>query len=160
LCRAVDDRDLPAGLLTVEVTEDLVLKEMGVVKGVLARLRDRLIRVAIDDFGTGYSALSYLRDLPVDEVKLDRCFIESVTSDARAAAVVRAVIDLAHDLGMLVVAEGVEDADTAAWLRDQCCDVGQGYYFGRPVDAADIIQLLGDGGVSPSATTTSPVVGL
>lgn len=153
LCRTLENRDLPAGLLTVEVTEDLALSELGVVKGVLARLRDRLIRVAIDDFGSGYSALSYLRDLPIDEVKLDRCFIESVASDARAAAVVSGIIDLAHDLGMLVVAEGVEDADTADWLRDQRCDVGQGYYFGRPVDAATITELIGDGGCTATATT-------
>jgi EAL domain-containing protein (putative c-di-GMP-specific phosphodiesterase class I) len=141
LCRAMDNRKLPAELLTVEITEDVVLQELGVVTAVLRRLRDRGIRVAIDDFGSGYSALSYLRQLPIDEVKLDRQFIASVTSDARAAAVVRAVIDLTHDLGMTVVAEGVEDGGTATWLREHGCDVGQGYYFGRPVHADKVLAL-------------------
>ena len=117
LCRAMDRRRLPAELLTVKITEDVVLQELGVVTAVLGRFRDRGIRVAIDDFGSGYSALSYLRQLPIDEVKLDRHLIASVTSDTRAAAVVRAVIDLTHDLGMTVVAEGVEDGGTAPLSR-------------------------------------------
>ncbi|WP_407662490.1 putative bifunctional diguanylate cyclase/phosphodiesterase [Mycolicibacterium palauense] len=147
LCRALEARGLAAGLLTVEITEDLVLSEVGEVTAVLRRLRDHGIRVAIDDFGSGYSALAYLRDLRIDEVKLDRHFIASVTTDARAAAVVRAVIELTHDLGITVVAEGVEDAATASWLGEHGCDIGQGYYFGRPVAAAYIPGL---------ATTTTP----
>lgn len=136
------DRGLPAGLLTIEITEDLVLDEVGRVTGVLQQLRDDGVRIAIDDFGSGYSALSYLRDLPIDEVKFDRHFIASVASDARAAAVVDAVIELNHNLGITVVAEGVEDAETAAWLREHRCDIGQGYYFGMPVSAAEIAALV------------------
>lgn len=135
---ALDSRGLPADLLTVEITEDVVLSDMTTVTAVLGRLRARGIRVAIDDFGSGYSSLSYLRDLPIDEVKLDRHFVAPVTTDTRAAAVVRAVIDLTHDLGITVVAEGVEDEQTAEWLRRHACDIGQGYLFGRPVGAADI----------------------
>ena len=137
---ALDQRNLPPELLTVEITEDLVLGDVPQVTGVLERLREHGIRVAIDDFGSGYSALSYLRDLPIDEVKLDRRFIASVTEDERAAAVVRAVIDLTHDLGFTVVAEGIEDADTADWLREHECDIGQGYYFGVPVAASAIAR--------------------
>lgn len=143
LCRALARHGLPPRLLTVEITEDLVLSEVGLVTKVLRRLRAQGIRVAIDDFGSGYSALSYLRDLQIDEVKLDRHFIASVTTDRRAAAVVGAVIDLTHDLGITVVAEGVEDAETASWLREHNCDIGQGYHFGRPVDAAAISRLIG-----------------
>ncbi len=128
-------------MLTVEITEDLVLSEVALVTAVLRRLRELGIRVAIDDFGSGYSALSYLRDLPIDEIKLDRHFIASVTADARAAAVVRAVIDLTHDLGITVVAEGVEDAETASWLWEHGCDIGQGYHFCKPVDADQIPGL-------------------
>lgn len=142
LCDALQRRGLPADLLTVEITEDLVLTELNVVTAVLQRLRHLGIRVAIDDFGSGYSALSYLRELPIDELKMDRHFIGSVTCDNRAAAVVRAVIELAHDLDSTVVAEGIEDAATAAWLRDQGCDVGQGYYFGKPIDASGVPQLI------------------
>nr|WP_205266928.1 bifunctional diguanylate cyclase/phosphodiesterase [Mycolicibacterium sphagni] len=136
------ERDLPPRLLTIEITEDLVLDEVGRATGVLKQLRDDGIRIAIDDFGSGYSALSYLRDLPIDEVKFDRHFIASVATDDRAAAVVSAVIELNHNLGITVVAEGVEDAETAAWLREHACDIGQGYYFGRPVPAAEIPGLV------------------
>jgi EAL domain-containing protein (putative c-di-GMP-specific phosphodiesterase class I) len=139
---ALQKRDLPTDLLTIEITEDLMLNDVGRVTSVLHRLRERGIRVAIDDFGSGYSALSYLRDLPIDEVKLDRQFITSVTEDARAASVVRAVLDLTRDLRVTVVAEGVEDVETAAWLRDHGCDIGQGYYFGMPVDAAMVPELI------------------
>lgn len=141
LFRAMERRGLPAELLTVEITEDLVLSEVTLVTAVLRRLRAHGIRVAIDDFGSGYSALSYLRDLPIDEVKMDRHFIASVATNNRAAAVVRAVIELTHNLGITVVAEGVEDAETADWLRRHGCDIGQGYHFGRPVDP-DQIPLL------------------
>lgn len=141
LCRALGCRGLPTDLLTVEITEDIVLSEMDLVTAVLRRLREYGVRVAIDDFGSGYSSLSYLRDLPIDEVKLDRNFIAPVTSDRRAAAVAQAVIDLTHDLGATVVAEGIEDAATADWLREHGCDVGQGYLFGRPVEAARIAGL-------------------
>ncbi|MCX2934487.1 bifunctional diguanylate cyclase/phosphodiesterase [Mycobacterium sp. CVI_P3] len=142
LCRGMDARGLSHGLLTVEITEDVVLTEFDTVTTVLRELRSRGIRVAIDDFGSGYSALSYLRDLAVDEVKLDRHFIASVTSDRRAAAVVDAVISLTHKLGVLVVAEGVEDVETARWLVDHRCDRGQGYYFGRPVESARMRALV------------------
>lgn len=142
--RVLAERGLPAGLLTIEITEDLVLDEVGRVTGVLQQLRDEGVRIAIDDFGSGYSALSYLRDLPIDEVKFDRHFIASVASDARAAAVVDAVIELNHNLGITVVAEGVEDAETAAWLRQHHCDIGQGYYFGMPVSAAEIAELVAE----------------
>ena len=143
LCAALRLRGLPPSLLTVEITEDLILNDIDRVTAVLHRLREQGIRVAIDDFGSGFSALSYLRDLPIDEVKLDRQFISSITEDTRAAAVVRAMIDLTHELGVTVVAEGIEDAGTADWLREHGCDIGQGYYFGAPVAASMIPQLIG-----------------
>jgi diguanylate cyclase len=142
LCEALRSRDLPPSLLTVEITEDLILNDIDRVTAVLHRLREQGIRIAIDDFGSGFSALAYLRDLPIDEVKLDRQFISSITEDRRAAAVVRAVIDLTHELGVTVVAEGIEDAGTADWLREHGCDIGQGYYFGAPIAASMIPQLM------------------
>jgi EAL domain-containing protein (putative c-di-GMP-specific phosphodiesterase class I) len=142
LCRALGNRGLPPALLTVEITEDLILNDIDRVTAVLRRLREQGIRVAIDDFGSGFSALSYLPDLPIDEVKLDRHFISAITDDARAAAVVRAVIDLSHELEVVVVAEGIEDARTADWLREHGCDIGQGYYFGGPVPAATVPELI------------------
>ena len=142
LCRALDARDLPPDVLTVEITEDAVLPDLKQVTTMLQQLHEHSIRVAIDDFGTGYSALSYLPDIPIDDIKLDRQLIAPVTSHERAAMVVRAIIDLAHQLGITVVAEGIENAATVAWLCEHGCDIGQGYHLGIPLTAANITQLL------------------
>lgn len=142
IARALDERDLSSSLLTVEITEDLLVDNMDRTRAVLDKMRARGIRVAIDDFGCGYSALSYLRDLPIDEVKLDRQFITPILVDRRSAVIVRAVIDLAHELGVTTVAEGVEDAETADRLRDYGCEVVQGYFCSPPVGAEAILELL------------------
>ncbi len=131
--------------LTIEITEDFLLDNIERTRSVLERLRQRGIRIAIDDFGSGYSALWYLRELAIDEVKLDRHFIAPIRVDARAAAVVRGVVDLAHVLGVTTVAEGVENAETAARLREYGCDVAQGYYYSPPVSAAAMMNLLASG---------------
>ena len=103
---------------------------------VLDALRRLGLRIAIDDYGTGYCALSYLQDLPVDELKLDRSFVARVTTDPRSAAIVRSTIELAHALGLQVVAEGVEDRQTLDAVESFGCDYAQGFYFSRPVPAA------------------------
>ena len=143
LGRALAERGLDSSALTVEITEDVLLDDIDLTRSVLRELRERGISVAIDDFGSGYSALWYLRDLPVDEVKLDRGFIAPVTGDPRAGAVARAVIDLAHVLLMKTVAEGVENLDTANWLRRHGCDIVQGYYFSPPLTATELLSLPG-----------------
>lgn len=139
---ALGNRDLDPSLLTVEITEDLFLDNMERTKLVLARLRERGIRIAIDDFGSGYSALSYMRELTVDEVKLDRHFIAPMLGDPRAAAVVRAVIDLATELGLSTVAEGIENVQTANWLREHGCTIGQGFFLSPPVSSQKLIELF------------------
>jgi diguanylate cyclase len=152
---ALAGRRLGTDVLTVEVTEDLLLDNMDRTRTVLDKLREHGIRVAIDDFGSGYSALSYLHDLPIDEVKLDRQFIAPVLVDWRAAAIVRAVIDLAHVLGVTTVAEGVENVATAARLRDYGCDVAQGYYYSPPLAAPDMLELLVSAAGAPAAARSS-----
>jgi EAL domain-containing protein (putative c-di-GMP-specific phosphodiesterase class I) len=142
ILRSLDERDISPELLTIEITEDLLLDDVDRTRQVLDSLRGRGTRVAIDDFGSGYSALGYLCELPIDEVKLDRQFIAPIVDDARAAAVVRAVVDLAHELGMTVVAEGVENDDTTTMLRDYGCDVAQGFHFSRPLAGAELCDLL------------------
>jgi diguanylate cyclase len=137
--------------LTVEITEEIFLDSTERTRTVLEQLRHNGIRIAIDDFGSGYSALSYLRDLPIDEVKLDRSFIASILVDKRAAAVVRAVVDLAHVLGLTVVVEGIEDADTAALVRQLGCDVGQGFYYCLPVPPEELSRLVKDRSASARA---------
>jgi diguanylate cyclase (GGDEF)-like protein len=138
---ALGEYGLDGHALTVEITEDLVLDDIGMARSVLNRLREHGIKVAIDDFGSGYAALSYLRDLPIDEVKLDRNFIAPILIDARAAAVVKAVVDLTHVLGLTTVAEGIENAQTAERLRELGCDIAQGFYFSRPVPSEQLVTL-------------------
>ena len=145
IASALAVRELSPEDLTIEITEDLLLDNIDRTRSVLERLRQRGIRVAIDDFGSGYSALWYLRELAIDEVKLDRQFIAPILVDARAAAVVRGVVDLAHVLGVTTVAEGVENAETAAQLREFGCEVAQGYYYSQPISAAAMMNRLASG---------------
>jgi EAL domain-containing protein (putative c-di-GMP-specific phosphodiesterase class I) len=98
----------------------------------IGRLREAGISVTIDDFGTGFSSLGYLRRLPVQHLKIDRTFVRHIEDDNASAAIVRAVTNLAHDLGMEVTAEGVETAAEAEFLRGIGCDYAQGWYYGRP----------------------------
>jgi diguanylate cyclase (GGDEF)-like protein len=148
--RSLDDRGLSPDVLTIEITEDLLLDNVDRTRTVLDCLRRRGMRVAIDDFGSGYSALGYLCELPIDEIKLDRQFIAPILVDPRAAAVVRAVVDLAHELGMTTVAEGVENAATTAMLREYGCDVAQGFHYSLPLTAAELRELL------PGVTSRAP----
>jgi diguanylate cyclase (GGDEF)-like protein len=155
IVHALKSRNLRADALTVEVTEDLLLENMDETRKVLERLRHHGIRIAIDDFGTGYSALSYLRELPIDEIKLDRQFVAPVLVDWRAASIVRAVIDLAHVLGVTTVAEGVENEETAARLRTFGCEVAQGFLYSRPITAVAMLDLLQSRTTIPAATGSS-----
>lgn len=138
--------ELPGESLIVEITEDLLLDNIERTRHVLEVLRNNNIHISLDDFGSGYSALTYLRKLPIDEVKVDYDLISHVLTDPRAEAIVRAVIDLAHALEVTTVAEGVENADIAQWLRDRGCEVAQGMLYSPPITGAEMTELL----VSPA----------
>ena len=142
IVEALVHRELPADCLIIEITEDLLVQDIGVARAMLTTLREHGIRIALDDFGSGYSALRYLRDLPIDEVKLDGDFIAPILVDFRTATIVRSIIDLAHALGVISVAEGVESAETADALRDYGCDVAQGFYYSPPITASAVLELL------------------
>jgi diguanylate cyclase (GGDEF)-like protein len=129
---------MPANLLTVEITEELMVADFEKVRAVLNRLRSAGVRVAIDDFGSGYSTLTYLRELPIDEVKLDCQLVAPILYDQRAATIARSVIELAEVFGIASVAEGVENEGTAQWLKKFGCDVVQGNYFSGPLPAGEI----------------------
>jgi diguanylate cyclase (GGDEF)-like protein/PAS domain S-box-containing protein len=128
--------------LEIEITESTLMADPTGALDVLGRMRALGVRVAIDDFGTGYSSLAYLKQLPVDGVKVDRSFVREMLSNDSDRVIVRATIDLAHNLGLRVVAEGVEDAATYALLGGLGCDEGQGYHVQRPLAADDATAWL------------------
>jgi diguanylate cyclase (GGDEF)-like protein len=138
ILRMVGDRGLPASALMLEITEDFLMSDRDRARAVLTRLRDAGIQIAVDDFGTGYSSLSYLRDLPIDELKLDRSFVLPMAEDARASSLVASTIDLAHSLGLRMVAEGVENGAAYDELARYGCDHAQGFYMSEPVPAVEL----------------------
>ena len=118
--------------LELEITERVIMADPVRVRGVVEQLKQTGARIAIDDFGTGYSSLSYLKSLPVDVIKIDRSFVMGMTGDDSDRAIVRSTIDLAHNLGLTVVAEGVESQETLDELERHGCDVAQGFHIARP----------------------------
>jgi diguanylate cyclase (GGDEF)-like protein len=133
---------VPPAALTLELTESFLMADSGRSIGVLAELAEVGVRLSIDDFGTGYSSLSHLKRLPIAEIKIDRSFVMHMTEDANDAMIVGATIDLGRNLGLQVVAEGVEDRATADRLSDLECDLAQGYWFSRPVPGTDLTKHL------------------
>ncbi|CAN5588657.1 hypothetical protein BH10ACT8_BH10ACT8_10620 [soil metagenome] len=129
---------IPADRLVIEVTEDSFLAEPERARAILTEIRDHQIQIAIDDYGTGFSSLSYLRDLPVNELKVDRSFISALRTDPRSKMIVSSTLQMAHALGMRTVAEGVEDAATMADLVAMGVDLLQGYHLSRPMPAAEL----------------------
>jgi EAL domain-containing protein (putative c-di-GMP-specific phosphodiesterase class I) len=138
---ALRESGLDPSALTLEITESAIV-EGQTPTARLRELRDLGVRLAVDDFGAGYSSLTYLRQLPVDTVKIDRRFIEGLSDDPRAAALFRAIVRMSYSLGATPIAEGVETAEQAEELRRAGCDLGQGYYFARPADPAAALEVL------------------
>ena len=135
-------RELPPGALQLEITEEFLMADRDRARDILTLLRNSGVQISVDDYGTGYSSLSYLRDLPIDELKLDRSFIFPMADNERTAALVASTIDLAHSLGLRMVAEGVETHLTYTQLKRLGCDQAQGYYMSRPVPAAELDHWL------------------
>jgi diguanylate cyclase (GGDEF)-like protein/PAS domain S-box-containing protein len=131
VAETLERTDADPRALVIELTESVFADDDGVAEA-LRRLRALGLALSVDDFGTGYSSLSYLRRLEVDSIKIDRSFVAGLGDEPRDAALVRSIIELGHALGLTMVAEGVEDADQEAFLRDAGCDLAQGWLFGRP----------------------------
>lgn len=130
--------------LMLEVTESAIIRSATTAIKVLQELREFGVRLAVDDYGTGHSTLAYLKDLPVHELKIDRTFVSAMAKDEGDRIMVRSTIDMAHDLGLQVVAEGIEDAQTLAMLRALGCDFGQGYFLGMAMPFDDLCSRLGE----------------
>jgi len=131
--------------LELELTESVLMKHAASTAKILQALRESGMRVAVDDFGTGYSSLSYLRKFPVDTLKIDQSFIRQISTDGDDTTIVKAVIGMARDLKLRVIAEGVETPEQAVFLRACRCQEAQGYYFGRPVPPQQFAMLLRNG---------------
>lgn len=142
--RALTLYQVDASQLEVELTEEIFIQNIERNRNQLKRLHDLGVHLAIDDFGVGYSSLAYLRDFPVDLLKIDRSFITNITERPDDATITRAVTNLAHNLGVKVVAEGVETEEQLAFLKNLNCDVVQGYLISRPVEATQLETLLRD----------------
>jgi diguanylate cyclase (GGDEF)-like protein len=144
--------DLPAPLLTLEITETIMLSDADRALGLLADLRALGVRLSLDDFGTGYSSLTHLSELPIQQLKIDQSFVSQITKSARDSAIVEAVANLARHLDVQVVAEGIETAETAARVRLLGCQYGQGHFFAQSM-SADLLPLWME-------TRPAPVEGL
>ena len=140
---ALASSGMPPELLQLEITESLVMHNVGRAVELLQVIRSRGVRLAIDDFGTGYSSMSLMKKLPVDTLKIDRSFVQDLPDDAEDCAIAQAIVSMGRALGLTVVAEGVETESQAAFLRAHECDEMQGYLFSPPVVAAAIPALVG-----------------
>jgi len=138
----LQETGLEGSHLTLDVTETVYVRVLAANTEILERLRGLGVRFSIDDFGTGYSSLAYLKRLPADAIKIDKSFVKGLGEDVEDAAIVRTIIELAHTLGLIVIAEGVESEEQAQQLKEMGCDMAQGFYFSRPLPPEEIPTLL------------------
>ncbi|HSO99347.1 MAG TPA: EAL domain-containing protein, partial [Solirubrobacteraceae bacterium] len=156
--RLLAEHHLPAQALTLEVTESMLASDPERVRRTLTELSSIGTRISLDDFGTGWSSLANLRDLPINEVKIDRSFVTPMLQDDSFGIIVRSTINLAHELGLRTVAEGVEDQLTLELLQTLGCDLAQGFHISRPVPAADLSAMIGHEGAVLAESPTAAAV--
>jgi len=144
--RSLSAAKLPPEMLCLEITESGLMDDPRSAQATLQRLRGLGIATSIDDYGTGYSSLAYIKQLAVNELKIDRAFVAGMEADGRNAAIVRSTIELGHNLGLTVVAEGVETDHELAQLRRFGCDLAQGYHLGKPMSAEALVRWLAASG--------------
>lgn len=138
----LQETGLDSKYLVIEITENTVLEDLNHTINVLNELKKMNIKIALDDFGTGYSSLNYLKILPIDYLKLDKSFIDNVTTKSKDQAITKALIKLAHDIGLQVVAEGIETEQQYHYLKEINCDLGQGYFFDKPLSAGEFEEKI------------------
>ena len=142
IIRILTETSFPAERLVIEITESSLFGDIDLARSIITSLKNQGIRLALDDFGTGFSSLSHLRSLPFDVIKIDRSFTAAINQDPESAAIVRAVASLAKGINVPVIVEGIEDAATHATLLGFGCEMGQGWYFGKPMSADQAEQLI------------------
>ena len=151
LRRALDDTGAPPEFIELEITESMAMEEPAVLVEKLAHVKRTGVSIAIDDFGTGFSSLSHLQRLQVDRLKIDRTFVTEITGSARGSSIAQMVVQLGRNLGLSVIAEGVEDERQAQILRELGCPLAQGFLYSRPLSPEALLAWLGDGSVTRAA---------
>lgn len=146
----LEETGFPANRLEIEVTESALVGDLDLARTLLTELKTLGVRLALDDFGTGYASLRHLQTLPFDKIKIDKSFVAAMTSDAESGKIVSAVLGLGRSLGLSTVAEGVETVETASYLRDLGCDIGQGWLFGRPFSGDRISAMFEEERAEPA----------
>jgi EAL domain-containing protein (putative c-di-GMP-specific phosphodiesterase class I) len=141
---ALDEAAIPPVMLKLEITETILMDSECLTTNIarLKELKDIGVRIALDDFGTGYSSLTYLKELPIDVVKIDKSFVDDLTVGGKNAPLMGSIIALAHNLGLKVVAEGVETEEQRNLLQEWQCDAIQGYLISRPLPEAEVVKVL------------------
>jgi len=142
ICDSAEEFEVPAEKITLEVTESAVVDDPDSAIALLQQFKSKGMRISIDDYGTGYSSLAQLKQLPVHELKIDKSFVQSLCDDEDDQTIVRSTIDLAHNMGLSVVAEGIEDEAALNWLAENNCELGQGYFISRPKHANELTPWL------------------
>ena len=162
--RLVRETGIPPQHLMLEITETAVMENVDLAIRLLKQMKDIGVQLAIDDFGTGYSSLSYLKKMPMDEVKIDRAFVQDMLEDPDNGTIVDAIIQLGHSLGLSVIAEGTETLDQIKYLQECECDVAQGYYYSQPIREDSFLTFLSNqrnqvkSATQRAAKTTNPVL--
>jgi EAL domain-containing protein (putative c-di-GMP-specific phosphodiesterase class I) len=141
---ALRRRGVAPSRLTIEITETSLMADPSLAIKILGKLQQLGARISVDDYGTGFASLAYLRSLPIDELKLDRSFLAGIPGDKKALSIVRSTIDLAHNLGLPIVTEGVETKDALDLITTLGSDAAQGYFISRPAPAPELIRNLDD----------------
>jgi diguanylate cyclase (GGDEF)-like protein len=157
---ALERWNIPAHLFELEITESAIMTDPKRARRLLTDLAELGVLIAIDDFGTGYSSLAYLKDLPVNQLKIDQSFVQNMHRDLNDAIIVRSVVDLGHNLGLQIVAEGVEDHETWDQLAQLGCDDAQGYFLAKPMPAGELMAWLGTPGHSVTTRSHSATGGV
>jgi EAL domain-containing protein (putative c-di-GMP-specific phosphodiesterase class I) len=142
VAKLVELFDVPSHCLTLEITENAIMSDISQGMDIISHLSSMGMRFAVDDFGTGYSSLYNLKRLPVNELKIDKSFVMDMVNDESDSVIVKSTIDLAHNLGLKVVAEGVADKEIWDLLRILGCDGAQGFYMSEPLNISDLISML------------------
>jgi EAL domain-containing protein (putative c-di-GMP-specific phosphodiesterase class I) len=143
--KVLEDEELEPSTLEIEITESILMRSLDDNVKVLKELRKIGVKTALDDFGTGYSSLNYLRKLPINNLKIDKSFIDDICNDDQDKSITDGIIQLAHKINLDVIIEGVESLDQVTLLKEMECNVIQGYYFSRPLPVDEVEDLLKNG---------------